>query len=748
MLYILTVKEVRSIFVTPVAWILLTAFAVQSSLLFSEGLARVSEIDFDGQGDELSYTLGLFNVQIFGLYDRILDYIYLYVPMITMGIFSREFEKGTFLLLRSAPVSLWQTVLSKYLATIAYFVPYFAVLASFVLIAGAIVDDFDYTLAFVGLGGIILLVSAYCAIGVLVSSLTDRAIAAAMGTLAITAFLSNAGSIGQTLPVVADIMFWFDIGSRAQYLAGGLVVSKDVAYILTIIPLCLIATALSLDARVQSGFKVRSYIRSIVLVIAVALFGLFTSLPWATRYWDASKAGVYSLPSEVRSLVEEVKGSWSIRIFVDVLEQRASAYAPTTWNWRERSLFEQFIRVNHRLDVEYIFYFDDQREGVEPSVDARQRAERFARDYEVDASNILPKTDAEKTAGRDIPVGLPVYQIVTNDGREFVRTFDDVIHRPRNAEFAAGLRRIVDGPKSIGVLTTGGRRDAFQPSIDGLYDIVSRERRRTALMNHGFDIVDVSDGTTDLSVLDLLLIADAAGPFAEERLAQIDRYLNSGGDFVLLVDEDSVSALGPILDELGLAISAKSLSFSHEDYASDVVFAEFSPEVETLGISLPLSVRRRSVTLVGGYTLSPTGSSPYKQTPVVTVQAEDFGGGGEDGKDIVLAYALERDDGESTQRGLVLGDADLLSSFVLSSREFDHSNVQFLHTMLNWITRGAYPVDVSRPLPTDNAMRTTLHQTYNIRVLVVVLFPLVIILLASALLRSRLSGRSPSPRLA
>ena len=64
--------------------------------------------------------------------------------------------------------------------------------------------------------GLYLLVCAYAAIGLFMSSITSYQVVAAMGTLAVLAVLNFVGDMWQDIDFVRDITYWLAINGRAQ----------------------------------------------------------------------------------------------------------------------------------------------------------------------------------------------------------------------------------------------------------------------------------------------------------------------------------------------------------------------------------------------------------------------------------------------------------------------------------------------------------------------------------------------------
>ncbi len=104
---------------------------------------------------------------------------YLYVPLLTMGLVSREFQSGSIKLLLSSPVKIKEIVLGKYIAMMTYGIIFIAILCLYILAGYYSIKSLDLGLLASGLIGIYLLFCAYAAIGLFMSCLTSYQVVAA-----------------------------------------------------------------------------------------------------------------------------------------------------------------------------------------------------------------------------------------------------------------------------------------------------------------------------------------------------------------------------------------------------------------------------------------------------------------------------------------------------------------------------------------------------------------------------------------
>ena len=111
--YTIARAELQTLFYSPVAWLILIIFTFQVSMGFST--ATESWVVYYSQGYKLGgISLDIFANQQYGIFMNVLGYMYLYIPLLTMGLMSREFASGSIKLLYSSPVTNAQIILGKY----------------------------------------------------------------------------------------------------------------------------------------------------------------------------------------------------------------------------------------------------------------------------------------------------------------------------------------------------------------------------------------------------------------------------------------------------------------------------------------------------------------------------------------------------------------------------------------------------------------------------------------------------------
>ncbi|HET7331765.1 ABC transporter permease subunit [Dyella sp.] len=169
-------RELRSYFVTPVAYVFLVIFLVLCGILtFYVG-------DF--------YDRGIADLQPFFVMH---PWLYLIlVPAVSMRLWAEEAKSGTLELLLTLPINLWQAMLGKFLA--AWFFVGLALLLTFpVWVTVNYLGSPDNGIIIAGYVGSWLMAGAFLAIGACLSTITSSQVVAFIVTAVVCVLLILAG---------------------------------------------------------------------------------------------------------------------------------------------------------------------------------------------------------------------------------------------------------------------------------------------------------------------------------------------------------------------------------------------------------------------------------------------------------------------------------------------------------------------------------------------------------------------------
>ena len=245
-LYIMR-RELRAMFLSPLAWTILAVVQFILAYLF---LTQLSEfIRFQPQLKSLAQSIGVTDVVISPMYGSASFILMLVVPLITMRVISEERRNKSLTLLFSAPVSMTEIVLGKYLGVVAFLmimIGMISIMPLSLMFAGPI----DTGLFLATLLGVTLLVTSFAAVGVYFSSLTVQPTVAAIGTFGILLLLWIIDWAGARVadPNTTGVLTYLSMLRHFESLAKGVFNTSDVAYYLLFIGSFLTLSVRRLDA--------------------------------------------------------------------------------------------------------------------------------------------------------------------------------------------------------------------------------------------------------------------------------------------------------------------------------------------------------------------------------------------------------------------------------------------------------------------------------------------------------------------
>jgi ABC-2 type transport system permease protein len=224
-------REIRTYFNSPVAYIVVTVFVGITGYLFFTQLFLEKQAELR---------------QLFGF----MPFLFMFmVPAITMRLLADEKSTGTLELLSTMPVRDWEVVVGKFLAALALVCTAVGLTFAFA-ISVRLLGPLDRGPAIGGYLGLILMGSAFVAIGVMCSALTRNSIVAFIAAFGISFALYLFGKLTQFVPEsLQPIIAFLSIDGHFENISRGVVDSRDVIYYLSIVGTCLLLATTSLDSR-------------------------------------------------------------------------------------------------------------------------------------------------------------------------------------------------------------------------------------------------------------------------------------------------------------------------------------------------------------------------------------------------------------------------------------------------------------------------------------------------------------------
>ena len=242
--HVLTIagNEARRIFVSPLAWAVLGVVQLILAIVFV-----LSLLDYGRFSESAGEAFGVSDYVGGSLFGFAVIVLLMVMPLMTMRLFAEERKSGSLTLLFSAPVSLTQIVLGKFLGLLAFVFALLGLLALMPLsLTPATALDLGRIAA--GLLGLFLLMMSFGAAGLFVSSLTREPTIAAVGSfgLLLVIWLINMLAYNDSIPFTALFSYLSLIG-HFESLRRGIFSSADAIYYVLFTALFLWLTVQRLD---------------------------------------------------------------------------------------------------------------------------------------------------------------------------------------------------------------------------------------------------------------------------------------------------------------------------------------------------------------------------------------------------------------------------------------------------------------------------------------------------------------------
>ena len=216
-------REWRAYFLSPLAYVILTAYMFLNGFIFSRIVAFLST---PGVPRERFLSL-MFTNTYFWIFTLFI------VPIITMRLLAEERKSGTLEVLLTSPVSEATVVLGKFLGALGFFLVVWVPSLIFILYLGSR-TSIDYGAVASGYVGIALIGAYFIAIGVFASTLTKNQIVAAILTFAMLIPLFSAGLFQAGAdPSRQTVIDYLNMWDHMDEFARGIVDTRRLVYYLS-----------------------------------------------------------------------------------------------------------------------------------------------------------------------------------------------------------------------------------------------------------------------------------------------------------------------------------------------------------------------------------------------------------------------------------------------------------------------------------------------------------------------------------
>ena len=228
-------KELYTYFVSPIAYFVCFVFIAILGSLFSAVLITAS-----GEG-----VTGAFVMET--LFGNMAIILLFFTPVLTMKLFAEERKSGTIELLLTSPITDGQVVLGKFLASATLML----IMLGLTLLFPFLTQRFghlDIGPLLSGYLGVLLITSAFLALGLLMSSMCKNQLVAALTSFGILLTLWVIGSLSTRGGPITQPLSYLSLREHYHDFARGVIPLKDVVYYVSFTVVCLFATFKSIES--------------------------------------------------------------------------------------------------------------------------------------------------------------------------------------------------------------------------------------------------------------------------------------------------------------------------------------------------------------------------------------------------------------------------------------------------------------------------------------------------------------------
>ena len=724
-------NELKMLFNSPISWIILVIFTYQAGMEFCDALGLQLKYIISGYSLR-ELTNALFTTR--SVFSQIQNNLYLYIPLLTMGIMSREYNSGSIKLLYSSPITNAQIIWGKFISLMIYAAALLCIVILMVIFSDIIVKDLDLGAITSGIWGLYLLACAYCAIGLYMSTLTSYQVVAAVGTLAVLAVLNFIGGVGQEIEWVREITYWLCISGRANEMVSGLICSEDVIYFIAVIALFLTLSMMKLKYERGKNSYIKMVIHYLLVTTCVAGIAYFSSRPSLMFYHDMTQTKHRTLSKGSQAVMEAIGKDQKLTIttYVNLLESNYHS-ADKKNQLTDMKRFEQYRRFNPNIEMKYVYYWAG-NENTEwdkhyPNLNWEERAKHLAEAWKLNYEDFLTQDQVKELEDLTSEEFRFVRFIEDEKGQKTaLRIFDDMSRHPSETEISAALRRLTTKPTKYSFITGHGEREIFNSSDKDYYLFAKQNGFRHSLINQGFDTDTLTLAYADeiANGADVIVIADPQKPYTAEELGQIEHYIAIGKNFLITGSPKNREFINPILELLGVELTEGTIAKKHEEFASNLMISRFTPQglkfsgvfayVDRLGyrITAPNAAGIQQVADKGFHFVpivatDSTGCWTEKQTIDYVNETAEFNPekGEVEANGMPIISLLARDITDNRQQKIVImGSADCISNneFSKGRNGIRSANYELILQTGLWFSDGKFPVNTNRPERPDNAI--------------------------------------------
>ena len=235
MIWTLWKKELDSYFTSPMAYVLIGLFSLITGIMFFNLLITYTD-GIQAIPQHLAQQISFVDEVVLRLFANINFLFLIFIPLITMKLFSEEKRLETIDLYWLSPVREWQVAVAKALAAFSLILAMLVMTGIFPLVIWGI-GIRDFSLLGSAYLSVMLNAACYISLGLFCSSISGNQIIAALLSVLGIMFLwmiTWGGHLNSNF-MVAEVFTYIGISSHFERVLRGLIGTQDIIYYLSFI---------------------------------------------------------------------------------------------------------------------------------------------------------------------------------------------------------------------------------------------------------------------------------------------------------------------------------------------------------------------------------------------------------------------------------------------------------------------------------------------------------------------------------
>jgi len=753
--------ELKLLFYSPIAWFLIIIFMVQCGFVYLKEVDDIAVTLEGGYKIPFSVITSIFSGGQ-GVLSNVMGNLYLYLPLLTMGLISRETSSGTIRLLYSSPIRVRDIVLGKFVAMVAMSLIMVGIVSIYIVTSYFTVNNPDTGLLLAYLLGLFLLLCAYSAIGIFMSCLTTYQIVAAVCTFVTFGILYNVSGLWRGVPFLRDVTYFLSVAGRTDWILAGLITSNGVIYFLAIVFMFLQLTIYKLKTGMETTstwVKVSRY--SLIVIITIGI-GYVSSIPQLIVYFDVTREKTNTIKPETQKIVKEL-GDEPLEVigYANILGGSMEDGNPESYQLNINR-WAPYVRFKHNIRLKTVMYYDTLNLGngimkAYPGKTLEEIIKKIAETGDMRLSQFKRPEEIRKMVDLSQEPTHYIMQLKYKGRQTFLRVYPDNEHWPSETEISAALKRLLLAKIPKILFVTGNLERNINKMGDREYRALANLKNfRNSLINQGFDVDTISLQTESIPEnISALVLADPKTTLSDVEMVKIQHHIDKGGNLLISGEPGKQDMLNPILSQFGVQLMAGAIVQTSRDLEPHLAApyltgtgARLYPPLEpahhdSVVVSMPmataLGIENYSAYIIKPLLVTDSRKSWLKKDKFITDSAEvKFEPErGDLQKSFPLAVSLTRNTNGKEQRIIVVGDADFMSNIELNRFNMKTANFAFNTGIFSWLSYGEFPISSYRPAPKDTTLLIKREQIKYLRIAFLWVFPGIMLAIGALILIRR-----------